>query len=196
MLTPDLYRYITLKKEPVIFFMSRFAPTPEAQDQIALVGQTFFNEFGAATFRSVYATVGDICFYRSASNTINREAIVTSRNWTKNKDLSDCSRLIFAEDLSKEHIEELFMQVQLDAIKTNREYFVERLINYCVSPVEEKIETDGIIMAELISVFGSEIFNIKPADLVVLYLSEMKATDILWMNQLVKKGIRTLILSV
>lgn len=195
MLTPELYRYITLKKDPVIFFMSRFAPPDAVHFEIAQIGQTFFSELDNVTFRSVYATVGDRCFYRYADQKVKREAVFSQITRCQDSEGTSLFRVISVDELSIEHVDELFSQIQFDNLPNYPDYFLERLRAYCEAPSDEKILTDSLLLAEMISVFGSENLSLKPADLIVLYLTEMQTSDILWMKQAVKKGIRTVVLS-
>ena len=195
MLNPELYRYITLKKDPVIFFMSLFSPPEEVHYEIAQIGQTFFNELDNVTFRSVYVTVGDRCFYRYADQDVKREAVFSPMTRFQDSIVTSLVRVISVDELSIEHVDELFAQIQFDNLPNYPDYYLERFRAYFETPSDERISTDGMLLAQMISVFGSRKLDLKPADLVVLYLTEIHTSDILWMKHAVKKGIRTLVLS-
>ncbi|MFN6013163.1 MAG: hypothetical protein ACK47F_00555 [Flavobacteriales bacterium] len=194
MLTPELYRYLTLKKEPVVFFNSMVAPPTEVYDVIEKLGKSFFSELPDVTYRSVYGVTGDSVFYRTAGEKITREAIAPSRLWVKNQDLSQCGRTIFTEDLPKEVVTELFSRVQPVTLPNYPGYAEKRFTEYCELPRDEKTDTDGLYLGALISVFGSEYLDIKPADLVVLYLTETVVNDFNWYPLALEKGIRTLVI--
>ena len=194
MLTPELYRHLTLKKNPVVFFQAKFAPPESAYDKIEKLGKSFFRELPDVTYRSVYGVSGDCLFYRSGEDQIKREAIAPSRRWVRNMDLSGCSETIYAEDLSKDVVRDLFSRVKPGHLPNNPDYFEERLTDYCELPVDEKRDTDGMSLAELISVFGSEPLNIRPANLIVLFLTDMNAIDITWYRAVIEKDIRILVM--
>lgn len=194
MLTPELYRHLTLKKDPIVFFHAMFASPESAYNEIEKLGKSFFSELPGITYRSVYGVNGDSVFYRSADNKLRREAIVPSRRWVKDTDLSRCQKKIFMEDLPKEVVTELLSRVQPGKLPNYAGYTEKRFTDYCEMTIDEKTDTDGLILATLISVFGSAPLNIKAADLIVLYLTDTDAKGISWYRLAVEKDIRTLII--
>lgn len=195
MLTPELYRYLTLKKNPVIYFHAKFVPPTDAYDKIERNAKAFFSELPSAKYRSSFGTKGDKIFYRNADQNLNREAIVPSRKWVKNFDLSGCQNVIYVEDLKVNVVEDLFNHLKFENLPNYPDFYLKRFLEYCNNSEEEKNELDGMFLSELISVFGNETIKIEPADLVVLYLTDLTEADILWMSQVHRYGIRTLVLS-
>jgi hypothetical protein len=159
------------------------------------IGRSFFGELKNATFRASYGTFSDSQFCRSASEDIMREAIVSSRSWIEGKDHIDCRKILYAEDFSKEVIDDLFSRVKFNNLPNYPGYLKQRLTEYIDAQEDARIETDGLILAELVSVFGSELLHVKPADLIVLFLSEISTQDIIWYRVAVEMGIRTIVVT-
>jgi hypothetical protein len=195
MLTPELYRYIILKKEPVIFFLAQSAPPREMYEEIEKIGKTFLSEFKNATYRSVYGVQADSIFYRTADDNIKREVITSSRFWVRDKDLSKCQKVMYAEDFGVEFVEELFAKIDYNKTMPNwPEYYEQRYKDYYDERHDRSIDLDGLSLAEMMSVFGSELHDVKPADLIILYMFDILPSDFRWMKEVSKRQIPTLVI--
>ena len=130
MLITEIFREISLKKDPVILLLSKLTPPKETYDQMDQIGRSFFQGFKNVTYRSVYGYNSDREFYTSAHESIKREAIVQSRYWLKNQDTSRCQTIFYTEDFGVDVIEELFARVKLETLPNYPDYFESRFKGY------------------------------------------------------------------
>jgi hypothetical protein len=192
MLTPEIFRYLSIKKDPVIVLLSKYTKDKETYNQI---GKSFFQEFKNATYRSVYGYNQDSEFYISADENIKREAILQSRFMSKDQDTSKCQPIFYAEDFGVKVIEELFTRIKIESLPNYPGYFERRYKEFYDerNDDERRDSLTGMYIADIISIFGSPLLNIAPADLVVLFLSELSPRDFIWYPVALKKDIRFIV---
>jgi hypothetical protein len=192
MLTPEIFRYLSIKKDPVIVLLSKYTKAKETYNQI---GKSFFQEFKNATYRSVYGYNQDSEFYTSADENIKREAILQSRFMSKDQDTSKCQPIFYAEDFGVNVIEELFSRVNLETLPNYPGYFERHFKDFYDerNDIYRPDSLTGMYIADLISIFGSPLLNISPADLVVLFLSEGSPRDFNWYPVALKMDVRVIV---
>ena len=195
MLTPEIFRYLSQKKDPVIFFLAKFAPPEEMYEEIEKIGKSFLSEFKKATYRSVYGVHADSVFYRTADVNTKREVITSSRFWVQDKDLSGCQKVMYAEDFGVGFVEELFAKIDYNKTMPNwPEYYEQRFKEYYDERNDRSIDLGGLSLAEMMSVFGSDLLDVRPADLIILYLFDIFPNDFNWMKEVAKRQIPTLVI--
>lgn len=194
MLITEIFREISLKKDPVILLLSKLTPPKETYDQMDQIGRSFFQGFKNATYRSVYGYNSDREFYTSAHESIKREVIVQSRYWLKNQDTSRCQTIFYAGDFGVDVIEVLFARVKLETLPNYPGYFESRFKGYYDERNDDhrSFDMDGMYIADLISIFGSPALNLPPADLIVIFLSEGDHLDFQWYRVLIEMDIRVI----
>jgi hypothetical protein len=183
-----------LNKESIVFFMSRYAPSTDAYEAIERIGRTLFKEFPEGTFRSTYSTLGDYYFYKHAYQNLKREAFISPLSKLGDLDLASVE-LFCIDDFGTELVDELSESIQFDFLPNYPGYFNDRIEAYFSSKAIDKIETDGVVIAEMIAAFGSKTLNLRPADLIILYLTELHPTDILWLKNAIISGVPLMVVS-
>jgi hypothetical protein len=174
LMTPELYRMIPAKKDAVIFFQSLFAPPGDQCTEINKLGSSLFMEAPGAVYRSVFGTAGDHAFYVNRIEGIPIECFASSRDWVQRHDLSFCKKTIYTEDLGEAVVDDLFRKIKDEHLLR---FAYPRMKQYVEDPQGAKIETDGLLLAGLISLLGNETLGIKCADLFILCLHEMTIAD-------------------